>query len=135
MAPLVRGSLPSGPARWTFHKLELLMAPLSAILEPSWVILGPSWAISGPFGGILGPSWGHLGASWGHLGPILGPSWVQGALQQVIYEFPRCSIIPGLAECAKRLNNSPSLWPMACSDLLYAYVYSNVRSLCCISTS
>ena len=77
-----------------------------AILGPSWAILGPSWghlgASRGHLGAILGPSGAILGPSWGHLGSILGPSWVQGALQQDKYKSPLCSTIPGPTECAKR---------------------------------
>ena len=112
--------------------LGAMLGRLGAILGLSWTmlgILGPSWPSWGHLGAILGhlgPSWRHLGAilghlgailapSWailGHLGSILGPSWVQGALQQEKCEFPRCSIIPGPAECAKRfiiclLKNPP----------------------------
>ena len=99
-----------GPSWGVLGHLGAILGHLGAILGPSWAILGPSWghlgASRGHLGAILGPSGAILGPSWGHLGSILGPSWVQGALQQVIYEFPHCSIIPGLAECAKRLNNS-----------------------------
>ena len=101
--------------------------PLGPILGPSWAHLGPSW---GPLGAILEPSWalsGSLGPCWADLALILssvGATLARLPIPRPCHRYAQASafdpelskqassplscrfvLYPGLAECAKRLNN------------------------------